>query len=158
MKMRAIQVTRANGPFEIVERGIPEPGTEQARAKIDGCGICHSDGLTEEGIWPGIRYARVPGRDIAGVIDALGGEVAGWTEGQGGGVRWHGGRLQLLRFVPPRRLRYLSSCAANSRYLIRMRAAFRPRHLWRASAQLMSRAEAESKAHCVCLISLFRLR
>lgn len=56
MKMRAIQVTRANGPFEIVERGIPEPGTEQARAKIDGCGICHSDGLTEEGIWPGIRY------------------------------------------------------------------------------------------------------
>lgn len=91
MKMRAIQVTRANGPFEIVERGIPEPGTEQARTKIDGCGICHSDGLTEEGIWPGIRYARVPGRDIAGVIDALGGEVVGWTEGQGSGVGWHGG-------------------------------------------------------------------
>ena len=69
-KMRVVQVTRPNGPLEIGEREIPEPGAEQVRVKIEACGICHSDAMTKEGLWPGIEYPRVPGHEIAGVVDA----------------------------------------------------------------------------------------
>ena len=90
-KMRVAQVTRANGPLEIVEREIPEPAQGSVRIKVEACGICHSDSVTKEGIWPGIRFPRVPGHEIAGVIDAVGAGVAGWKEGQRVGVGWHGG-------------------------------------------------------------------
>ena len=91
MKMRAVQVTRPTGPLDIVEREIPEPAAGQVRVKIEACGICHSDAMTKEGLWPGIQYPRVPGHEIAGVIDALGAAVAGWAKGQRVGVGWHGG-------------------------------------------------------------------
>ena len=90
--MRAVQVTRANGPFELVEREIPQPAAGQVRIKVEACGVCHSDAMTKEGLWPpGIQYPRVPGHEIAGVIDAIGTGVAGWTIGQRVGVGWHGG-------------------------------------------------------------------
>ena len=90
-KMRAVQVTRANGPLEIVEREIPEPVAGSVRIKVEACGICHSDSVTKEGTWPGIQYPRVPGHEIAGIVDAIGAGVAGWKEGQRVGVGWHGG-------------------------------------------------------------------
>jgi D-arabinose 1-dehydrogenase-like Zn-dependent alcohol dehydrogenase len=90
-KMRAVQVTRPKGPLEIVEREIPEPGTGHVRIKVEACGVCHSDVFTKEGNWPGIQYPRVPGHEIAGIIDAIGTGVAGWKPGQRVGVGWHGG-------------------------------------------------------------------
>jgi D-arabinose 1-dehydrogenase-like Zn-dependent alcohol dehydrogenase len=90
-KMRAAQVIRPNGPFEIVEREIPAPGAGQVRVKVEACGICHSDSFTKEGTWPGIQYPRVPGHEIAGIVDAVGNGVAGWSQGQRVGVGWHGG-------------------------------------------------------------------
>src|SRR6266478_1646099 len=89
--MRAVQVTQPNGPFELVEREIPEPADGQVRIKVEACGICHSDSLTKEGNYPGIQYPRVPGHEVAGVIDAVGAGVAGWTPGQRVGVGWNGG-------------------------------------------------------------------
>jgi len=90
-KMHVVQVPRPNGPLEIVEREIPEPGAGSVRIKVEACGICHSDSMTKEGLWPGIQYPRVPGHEIAGIIDAVGAAVAGWKEGQRVGVGWHGG-------------------------------------------------------------------
>jgi D-arabinose 1-dehydrogenase-like Zn-dependent alcohol dehydrogenase len=90
-KMRTVQVGRPNGPFEIAERRIPEPGGGQVRIKVEACGICHSDSMTKEGLWSGIEYPRVPGHEIAGVVDAIGSGVVGWKEGQRAGVGWHGG-------------------------------------------------------------------
>src|SRR5262245_60866589 len=90
-KMRVAQVTRPNGPFEIVERAIPEPSAGSVRVRVEACGVCHSDSVTKEGIWPGIQYPRVPGHEIAGVIDGVGASVSGWTAGQRVGVGWHGG-------------------------------------------------------------------
>jgi D-arabinose 1-dehydrogenase-like Zn-dependent alcohol dehydrogenase len=89
--MRAVQVPRPNGPFEIVERDIPEPGPGTVRIKVQACGVCHSDALVYEGHWPGLRYPRVPGHEVAGVIDAIGAGVQGWKEGDRAGVGWHGG-------------------------------------------------------------------
>ncbi len=90
-KMRVVQVTQAGGPFELVERDIPEPGPGQVRIKVEACGVCHSDAMTKEGMWPGIQYPRVPGHEVAGIVDAVGAGVAGWTQGQRVGVGWHGG-------------------------------------------------------------------
>ena len=89
--MRAVQVPRPNGPFEIVEREIPAPGAGSVRIKVQACGICHSDALTKEGHWPGLQYPRVPGHEVVGLVDAVGTGVVGWTAGQRVGVGWHGG-------------------------------------------------------------------
>jgi D-arabinose 1-dehydrogenase-like Zn-dependent alcohol dehydrogenase len=89
--MRVAQVSRPNGPFEIVERPIPEPGPGSVRIKVSACGVCHSDALTKEGTWPGIQYPRVPGHEVVGAIDAVGTDVTRWKPGQGVGVGWNGG-------------------------------------------------------------------
>jgi len=89
--MKAVQVSKPGGDFEVVERPIPEPGRGQVRIKVEACGICHSDALVKEGHWPGIQYPRVPGHEIAGRIDAVGADVTLWKPGQRVGVGWHGG-------------------------------------------------------------------
>jgi len=90
-KMRAVQVPRPNGDFEMVEREVPEAGRGEVRLRVEACGVCHSDFYTKAGIYPNVRYPRVPGHEVAGVIDAIGGEVLGWKSGQRAGVGWHGG-------------------------------------------------------------------
>ena len=89
-KMRVVQVSRPGGSFEMVEREIPQPGPREVRVKVQACGLCHSDSLTKEGHFPGITYPRVPGHEIAGVIDAVGSEVPRWKIGQRVGVGWLG--------------------------------------------------------------------
>jgi len=90
--MKVAQISKAGGDFEIVEREIPKPGAGQVRIKVRACGVCHSDVFVKDGLWPGLEYPRVPGHEVAGVIDELGAEVAGWTKGQRVGVGWHGGQ------------------------------------------------------------------
>ncbi|MBZ5663607.1 MAG: alcohol dehydrogenase [Acidobacteriia bacterium] len=90
-RMKAVQISKPGGNFELVERNIPEPGRNQLRIKVEACGICHSDALVKEGLWPGIQYPRVPGHEIAGRIDAVGADVTNWKPGQRVGVGWHGG-------------------------------------------------------------------
>ncbi|HTW22545.1 MAG TPA: alcohol dehydrogenase [Candidatus Baltobacteraceae bacterium] len=91
-KMKAVQVPKAGGDFEIVEREIPQPAPGQVRIRVIACGVCHSDVVTKEGQFPGISYPRVPGHEIAGVIDELGQGVTTWKKGQRVGVGWHGGQ------------------------------------------------------------------
>src|SRR5882757_10576239 len=91
-KMQAVQVPRAGGPFEIVERDIPEPDSGMVRVKVQACGICHSDEVTKEGQFPGIQYPRVPGHEVVGVIDAIGANVPPrWAVGERVGIGWNGG-------------------------------------------------------------------
>jgi D-arabinose 1-dehydrogenase-like Zn-dependent alcohol dehydrogenase len=89
--MRVVQVSRPGGPFEIVARPIPEPDAEAVRIRVQACGICHSDSLTKEGHYPDLQYPRVPGHEVAGVIDAVGARAAGWQPGERVGVGWNGG-------------------------------------------------------------------
>src|SRR5580700_1138307 len=90
--MKAAQIPKAGADFEIVEREIPKPGAGQVLIKVQACGVCHSDMLTKEGAWPGIQYPRVPGHEVAGIIDQLGAGVSEWKQGQRVGVGWHGGQ------------------------------------------------------------------
>jgi alcohol dehydrogenase/propanol-preferring alcohol dehydrogenase len=90
-KMRAAQVPRPGAPFEIVERDIPQPGPGAVLIKVQACGVCHSDSVTKEAYFPGIKYPRVPGHEVVGVVDAVGAGVTNWKPGQRVGVGWHGG-------------------------------------------------------------------
>jgi D-arabinose 1-dehydrogenase-like Zn-dependent alcohol dehydrogenase len=90
--MKAAQISRPGGDFEIVEREIPKPGAGHVLIKVQACGVCHSDVLTKEGAWPGIQYPRVPGHEVAGIIHELGDGVSAWKQGQRVGVGWHGGQ------------------------------------------------------------------
>jgi D-arabinose 1-dehydrogenase-like Zn-dependent alcohol dehydrogenase len=89
--MKVAQVPRAGADFQVVEREVPEPGAGHVRIRVRACGVCHSDVLTKEGAWPGIQYPRIPGHEVAGVIDSLTAGVTGWRMGQRVGVGWHGG-------------------------------------------------------------------
>jgi D-arabinose 1-dehydrogenase-like Zn-dependent alcohol dehydrogenase len=90
--MKVAQVPGPGKDFEIVERKIPTPGAGEVRIKVQACGVCHSDVLTKEGAWPGIQYPRVPGHEVAGIIDEVGEGVSAWKKGQRVGVGWHGGQ------------------------------------------------------------------
>ncbi len=90
--MKVAQVSRPGADFQIVEREIPIPVAGYVRIKVQACGVCHSDVLTKEGSWPGIQYPRVPGHEVAGIIDEVGAGVSAWKKGQRVGVGWHGGQ------------------------------------------------------------------
>jgi D-arabinose 1-dehydrogenase-like Zn-dependent alcohol dehydrogenase len=91
IKMKAAQISKAGGDWELVERDLPQPGPGHVRVKVEACGICHSDVLVKDGLWPGLQYPRVPGHEVAGRIDTIVAGVTGWSEGQRVGVGWHGG-------------------------------------------------------------------
>jgi len=91
-KMKVVQVPKPGADFEIVEREIPNPGAGHVRIRVQACGICHSDSVTKEGLFPGIQYPRVPGHEVAGVIDEVVSGVTGRNKGQRVGVSWHGGQ------------------------------------------------------------------
>jgi D-arabinose 1-dehydrogenase-like Zn-dependent alcohol dehydrogenase len=95
--MKVAQISKPGADFEIVEREVPEPGERQVRIKVQACGVCHSDTFTKEGSWPGIQYPRVPGHEVAGVIDEVGVGVSAWEKGQRVGVGWHGGQDNTCR-------------------------------------------------------------
>jgi D-arabinose 1-dehydrogenase-like Zn-dependent alcohol dehydrogenase len=89
--MTVAQISGPGGDFEIVEREIPRAGAGEVRIKVQACGVCHSDVFTKDGTWPGIKYPRIPGHEVVGVVDEIGTDVSGWKEGQRVGVGWHGG-------------------------------------------------------------------
>lgn len=91
-KMKVAQVPKAGADFVIVEREIPQPGPREVRVRVQACGVCHSDVLAKDGGWPGLVYPRVPGHEVAGVIDEVGAGVTPWKPGQRVGIGWHGGQ------------------------------------------------------------------
>jgi len=94
-KMRVVEVNKAGATLTLVEREIPKPKAGEVRIKVEACGVCHSDMLAKEGLWPGIQYPRVPGHEVAGCIDDVGDGVTLWSKGQRVGVGWYGGHCAI---------------------------------------------------------------
>src|SRR5262245_12963981 len=91
-KMKVVQVPKAGADFQIVEREIPQPPPGHVRIRVLACGVCHSDVFTKDGLFPGLTFPRVPGHEIAGVIDETGEGVTTWRKGERVGVGWHSGQ------------------------------------------------------------------
>jgi D-arabinose 1-dehydrogenase-like Zn-dependent alcohol dehydrogenase len=96
-KMIAMTIPEAGGHFQRVERDLPEPGRHEVRIRVLACGVCHSDVVTVQGLFPGISYPRTPGHEVIGVIDAIGPDVDGWTLGERAGVGWFSGACEYCR-------------------------------------------------------------
>jgi NADPH:quinone reductase-like Zn-dependent oxidoreductase len=107
LKIRVVQVEKKGGPFDLVERDLPNLGPGEVRVKVQACGVCHSDSIAKQGLFPSVPYPIVPGHEIAGVIDAVGDGVIGWAAGTRVGVGWFGGHCG--RCEPCRR-GYLVDC------------------------------------------------
>lgn len=103
--MRAVQISKAGGDFEVVEREDPQPGPGQVRVAVEACGICHSDAFVKYG-YPGLVYPRIPGHEIAGKVDMVGEGVTRWKVGDRVGVGWHGGHC--FTCDPCRRGRFIN--------------------------------------------------
>jgi alcohol dehydrogenase/propanol-preferring alcohol dehydrogenase len=89
--MQAARVPEAHADFELVDLPTPDPSPREVRVRVEACGICHSDAFVKEGTFPGLEYPRVPGHEVAGVVDAVGDDVTAWRAGDRVGVGWHGG-------------------------------------------------------------------
>ncbi len=109
--MKAMQVQEANGDFVLVEIPVPEPAEGQIRVKVEACGICHSDAFVKYGAFPGIEFPRVPGHEVAGVVDVLGAGVSAFKEGDRVGVGWHGGHC--FQCAPCRRGNFINCTSAK---------------------------------------------
>jgi D-arabinose 1-dehydrogenase-like Zn-dependent alcohol dehydrogenase len=90
-RMRIFPVPSPKGAFGLVERDVPEPGPGHVRVRVEACGVCHSDAVTKEGLFPEIQYPRAPGHEVAGVVDTIGAGVPEWKPGDRAGLGWHGG-------------------------------------------------------------------
>ncbi len=101
MQVRYVQVEKAGAPLQLVTREVPEPGLGEVRVRVEACGVCHSDSVTVEGLFPFIRYPRVPGHEVVGKVDSVGEGVVQWTAGQRVGIGWYGGNCH--RCEPCRR-------------------------------------------------------
>ncbi len=109
--MKAMQVQEANGDFVLVDIPIPEPAEGQIRVKVEACGICHSDAFVKYGAFPGIEFPRVPGHEVAGVVDALGAGVSAFKKGDRIDIGWHGG--DCFQCEPCRRDNFMYFTNAN---------------------------------------------
>ncbi|HEY1757287.1 MAG TPA: alcohol dehydrogenase [Bryobacteraceae bacterium] len=89
--MKAVRISKPGGPLELVDIPIPAPPPDWVRIQVHACGVCHSDAFVKEGHWPGLQYPRIPGHEVAGVIDEVGANVKVWKKGQRVGVGWYGG-------------------------------------------------------------------
>jgi D-arabinose 1-dehydrogenase-like Zn-dependent alcohol dehydrogenase len=110
-KMKAVQVSKPNGPFEVVSRDVRDPGPREVRVKVEACGICHSDALTRSGAFPGLTLPRIPGHEIAGRVDKVGSEVTAWKPGDRVGIGWHGGHC--FQCIPCRKGDFLNCVKAQ---------------------------------------------
>ena len=89
--MRAAVIPQAGAKFRIEERELPQPARHEVSLRVQACGVCHSDALTVGGRMPGLKYPRIPGHEVIGLVEAIGAEVEGWTPGTRVGVGWSSG-------------------------------------------------------------------
>ena len=116
-RMKVAQVAKPNAVLEVIERDVPDPKPRQVRIKVQACGVCHSDMFTVAGAFPGTQYPRVPGHEVVGIIDAVGGRRARLEAGHARGCRLARRPLRALPLVSAWRLHHLRS-GTDPRHLL----------------------------------------
>ena len=136
--MRVAQVSTPNGPFELVERQLPEPSRYTVRIAVEACGICHSDVAHPIG--------RVSRHDAAARAGARGGRPRRRDRSRRGRVEHRPARrcrmarrlLRTVRSVPARRVLRVRHGSAGHGHLARRRLRRvhdRPGYVARARAR-----------------------
>src|SRR5690242_11536048 len=83
-------VTFRSGRVELVQADKPTPGPTEVLVKVLACGVCRTDLHVVDGELPALRLPVVPGHEIVGRIEAVGGNATGLTPGLRIGIPWLG--------------------------------------------------------------------
>lgn len=71
MKVTAALATTPKAPFEIVELSLDEPRPDEVRVKLVATGVCHTDAIVRDQVYP-TPLPAVLGHEGAGVVEAVG--------------------------------------------------------------------------------------
>jgi alcohol dehydrogenase len=86
--MKAAVVTAPNTAIVIEDRPIPQPKAGEVLIKVHACGVCHSDLMVLLGYFPFATYPRIPGHEVAGVVEKVGEGVTWPKVGDRVGMQW----------------------------------------------------------------------
>jgi alcohol dehydrogenase, propanol-preferring len=89
--MRAAVVHDFGKPLSLDERPVPVPGAGQVLVRLETSGLCHTDIHAAHGDWP-VKPAPpfVPGHEGVGIVERLGPDVTGLSEGDRVAIPWLG--------------------------------------------------------------------
>jgi len=96
--MRAMVLSAPGVPLQMVERADPIPGDGEIRVKVSACGVCRTDLHVVDAELAGIEYPIVPGHEIVGRVDRVGGKVTTHRIGDRVGIPWLGYTCGVCRF------------------------------------------------------------
>ena len=67
--MKAIRLTAAGQPLELVDVPVPEPGPDEVLVRVAGCGVCHTDiGFWKDGVPTKHALPLTLGHEISGTV------------------------------------------------------------------------------------------
>jgi alcohol dehydrogenase, propanol-preferring len=88
--MLAMVLERPGEPLRLVERPDPRPADGEVRVRVAACGVCRTDLHVVDGELPKPKLPIVPGHEIVGRIDLVGGHVDHLAVGMRVGIPWLG--------------------------------------------------------------------
>jgi propanol-preferring alcohol dehydrogenase len=98
--MRAMRLERPGEALTPVDLPDPQPADGEVRVRVGACGVCRTDLHVVDGELPHPKLPVIPGHEIVGRIDALGGGVENFRIGMRVGIPWLGrtcGQCQYCR-------------------------------------------------------------
>ncbi len=81
----------AAGPLRDEDAPAPTPAPDELLLRVSACGVCRTDLQLAEGDLSARRLPVIPGHQIVGRVEAVGGQVRNWAVGDRAGVAWLGG-------------------------------------------------------------------
>jgi alcohol/geraniol dehydrogenase (NADP+) len=85
---KAYVAAKPSAALTVQEFEEPQLGANDVAIKVQYCGICHSDLSMIDNEWGMSRFPLVAGHEVAGIIDAVGSQVAHLKAGDAVGLGW----------------------------------------------------------------------
>jgi propanol-preferring alcohol dehydrogenase len=87
-----------SAPLRRIERAVPVPGPGQVRVQVRVCGVCRTDLHLAEGDLAPKHPQVIPGHQVVGIVDRLGGGSRRFGIGSRIGVPWLARACGICRF------------------------------------------------------------
>lgn len=88
--MKAMALIEPGSPLAMIDRDIPIPSSNQLLIKVRACGVCRTDLHLIDGELPDRPLPIIPGHEIVGTVERVGGNADGFAPGDRVGVPWLG--------------------------------------------------------------------
>jgi alcohol dehydrogenase, propanol-preferring len=88
--MRAMVLDGVGEPLRAAEVSAPVPGSEEVLIRVHACAVCRTDLHVVGGELPDPKLPLIPGHQIVGTVEEVGGGVERFAPGDRVGVPWLG--------------------------------------------------------------------